>query len=39
MTFKELNISEPILKALSSRNYVKPTPVQEQAIPVALRGC
>ncbi|MDR1583106.1 MAG: DEAD/DEAH box helicase [Prevotellaceae bacterium] len=39
MTFKELKISEPILKALSSKNYEKPTPIQEQAIPVALRGC
>ncbi|MDR1562558.1 MAG: DEAD/DEAH box helicase [Dysgonamonadaceae bacterium] len=39
MTFKELNISEPILRALSSKNYEKPTPIQEQAIPVALRGC
>ncbi|MDR1667566.1 MAG: DEAD/DEAH box helicase [Bacteroidales bacterium] len=39
MTFKELNISDPILKALSSKNYEKPTPIQEQAIPVALSGC
>jgi len=38
MTFKELNISEPILRALSSKNYEKPTPIQEQAIPVALSG-
>jgi ATP-dependent RNA helicase RhlE len=38
MTFKELNISEPILKALTHKKYEKPTPVQEQAIPVALGG-
>jgi ATP-dependent RNA helicase RhlE len=38
MTFKELNISEPILKALTNKKYEKPTPVQEQAIPVALGG-
>ncbi|MDR0430270.1 MAG: DEAD/DEAH box helicase [Tannerellaceae bacterium] len=38
MTFKELNISEPILKALANKNYEKPTPIQEQAIPVALGG-
>jgi ATP-dependent RNA helicase RhlE len=38
MTFKELNISEPILKALVSKNYETPTPIQEQAIPVALSG-
>lgn len=38
MTFKELNISEPILKALIGKNYETPTPIQEQAIPVALDG-
>jgi ATP-dependent RNA helicase RhlE len=38
MTFKELNISEPILKALAEKKYEKPTPIQEQAIPVALNG-
>lgn len=38
MTFKELNISEPILKALINKKYETPTPIQEQAIPVALEG-
>ncbi|MDR2287247.1 MAG: DEAD/DEAH box helicase [Prevotellaceae bacterium] len=38
MTFKELNISEPILSALIKKKYSLPTPVQEQAIPVALSG-
>lgn len=38
MTFKELNISEPILKALINKKYETPTPIQKQAIPVALRG-
>ncbi len=38
MTFKELNISEPILKALANKNYETPTPIQEQAIPVVLKG-
>ncbi len=38
MTFKELNISEPILKALINKKYETPTPIQEQAIPVALKG-
>lgn len=38
MTFTELNISEPILKALTDKGYQKPTPIQEQAIPVALDG-
>lgn len=38
MTFKELNISEPILKALIDKEYETPTPIQEKAIPVALSG-
>lgn len=38
MTFKELQISEPILKALKNKNYENPTPIQAQAIPVALEG-
>ncbi len=36
MTFKELEISEPILKALEEKKYETPTPIQEKAIPVAL---
>ncbi|MFA9380806.1 MAG: DEAD/DEAH box helicase [Acetanaerobacterium sp.] len=32
MHFKELNIIPSILKALDSENYIKPTPIQEQAI-------
>lgn len=39
MTFKELAISEPIQKALDSKNYVTPTPIQQQAIPAATAGC
>lgn len=38
MTFKELNISEPILKALINKKYEIPTPIQEKAIPIALSG-
>lgn len=38
MTFKELNISEPILRALVRKKYETPTPIQEQAIPVAFAG-
>ena len=38
MTFTELNISEPILKALLNKGYKTPTPIQEKAIPVALDG-
>ncbi|NQW37010.1 MAG: DEAD/DEAH box helicase [Flavobacteriales bacterium] len=38
MTFKELRIIEPILKALSDVGYTKPTPIQEQSIPILLEG-
>ncbi|WP_056928689.1 DEAD/DEAH box helicase [Candidatus Symbiothrix dinenymphae] len=37
MTFKELGIIEPILKALLDKGYDVPTPIQNQAIPPALR--
>jgi len=36
MTFKELNISEPILRTLNEKGYISPTPIQEQAIPLVL---
>lgn len=38
MTFKELNVIEPILKALQEKSYIKPTAIQEKAIPVILAG-
>ena len=38
MTFTELSISETILKALLTKGYQTPTPIQEKAIPVALDG-
>lgn len=38
MTFEELNISEPVMKALKEQNYITPTPIQQQAIPVAMTG-
>jgi len=36
MTFKDLKIIEPILKALQEEGYTHPTPIQEQAIPILL---
>lgn len=36
MTFKELNMIEPVLKALHQKGYQNPTPIQQQAIPIAL---
>ena len=38
MTFKELGIAEPILKALEAEGYTHPTPIQEQSIPILLKG-
>ena len=37
MPFQQLNIIEPILKALKHEGYSKPTPIQEQAIPIVLK--
>ena len=38
MLFKDLNIIEPILKALVEQEYTEPTLIQEKAIPVVLNG-
>lgn len=38
MTFNDLGIIAPILKALEAEGYTHPTPIQEQAIPILLRG-
>ena len=38
MTFKELHLVAPILKALETEGYTTPTPIQEQSIPHILRG-
>ena len=36
MTFENLSLINPILKALETEGYVTPTPIQQQAIPVIL---
>ena len=36
MSFENLNLSEPILKALKTEGYTTPTPIQEQSIPIIL---
>jgi superfamily II DNA/RNA helicase len=36
LTFKELNLPEPLERALAAMKYQTPTPIQAQAIPVAL---
>ena len=38
MTFEELHIIPPILKALREAGYRRPTPIQEAAIPPVLKG-
>ncbi|MBK9283760.1 MAG: DEAD/DEAH box helicase [Sphingobacteriaceae bacterium] len=38
MTFKELNLSEPLLRALETIGYKNPTPIQEKAITPILNG-
>lgn len=37
MTFENLNLIEPILKALKTEGYTNPTPIQAQAIPYILQ--
>lgn len=36
--FTDFNLAAPILKALQVKNYVTPTPIQSQAIPVVMTG-
>ena len=36
MTFKELKIIDPILKALDAKGYTQPTEIQEKSIPILL---
>jgi len=38
MTFKELELIEPLLRALEEEGYSKPTPIQAEAIPILLKG-
>ncbi len=37
MTFQDLQLIDPILRALASEGYTQPTPIQEQAIPIVLQ--
>ncbi len=37
-TFSDLDLIEPLLRALSAKNYSQPTPIQAQAIPPLLAG-
>ena len=37
MSFDNLQLIEPVLKALKQEGYIRPTPIQDQAIPVVLQ--
>ena len=36
--FEDLNLVKPLLRVLKAENYQEPTPIQTQAIPIALNG-
>ena len=38
MTFSDLDLINPLLKALEDKNYHRPTSIQEKAIPIILDG-
>ena len=38
MSFADLGLSEPVLKAVTDAGYENPTPIQAQAIPLILNG-
>lgn len=38
MNFKDLNLIAPLMKALQEENYTSPTSIQQEAIPVVLKG-
>lgn len=38
MTFKDLGLAPPIQKALHEEGYTIPTPIQQQSIPILLKG-
>jgi ATP-dependent RNA helicase RhlE len=39
MTFKDLGLTDPLLKAIGDKNYANPSPIQEKSIPLILQGC
>jgi ATP-dependent RNA helicase RhlE len=36
--FSDLNLAEPILRALAEKGYTDPTPIQRQSIPSLIEG-
>ena len=38
ITFADLNLAQPLMRAIADAGYTTPTPVQAQAIPLVLAG-
>ena len=38
MSFSDLGLAEPLVRALEAKGYTTPTPIQAQAIPAVLEG-
>ena len=38
VTFADLGLAEPLLRALHAANYAHPTPIQARTIPLLLQG-
>lgn len=38
MSFKDLGLAEPLLRAINDKGYETPSPIQEKCIPVVLEG-
>ena len=38
MSFSQLGLAEPLLKAIEKQGFSKPSPIQEKAIPVVMEG-
>ena len=38
MSFQDLRLSKPIVRAVAAQGYTEPTPIQSDAIPPALDG-
>ncbi|MBA2656449.1 MAG: DEAD/DEAH box helicase [Tatlockia sp.] len=38
MNFEELNLAQPLIQAVHEQGYENPTPIQQKAIPIILRG-
>lgn len=38
MSFENLGLSEPLMRAIAKKGYTEPSPIQEKAIPIVLEG-